>query len=303
MSPAEFEVFAKLREVRKAAAEEASLPLRPLSSFRIFDPKPRTIHAPAFRDRVLHHVIMAHVGPILDRVLVDDTFACRAGKGLHKAVRRAQEHTRRFPWFVKADIRQFFASIDHDVLKSLLRRRLKSPGVLSLLDRVIDFYGTEPGRGLPIGALTSQHFANFYLAPLDRFVCETARVRGFVRYMDDAVWWCDSKEEAKRSLAAVRAFTADALRLEVRDDAIVQRSRCGLPFLGFRIYPGAVRLSKRRRQRYAAIRRRWETAYARGEIDGLKLQAGYAAAYGITAHSDSAAWRREQLRRVPAVDA
>ena len=89
--------------------------------FRIRDPKPRVIHAPCFRERVLHHAVMAHVGPVLDRALVDDTFACRIGKGALAAVRRAQQNARRHTWWAKIDIRAYFASIDHAVLQSVAR--------------------------------------------------------------------------------------------------------------------------------------------------------------------------------------
>ena len=100
----------------------------PMRCFRIRDPKPRLIHAPCFRDRVLHHAIMAHVGPVLDRSLVFDTYACRTGKGTLAAVRRASEHARRYEWFGQIDVRAYFASIDHAVLFRLLERKFKDRG-------------------------------------------------------------------------------------------------------------------------------------------------------------------------------
>ena len=99
---------------------------RPMRQFRIHDPKPRLIHAPCFRDRVAHHAIMAHVGPVLDRVLVFDTYACRTGKGTLAAVQRATEHAQRHAWFGQIDVRAYFASIDHAVLLRLLERRFKT---------------------------------------------------------------------------------------------------------------------------------------------------------------------------------
>lgn len=139
-----------------------------MRSFTIRDPKPRTIHALQFRERVLHHALMEVVGPVLERALVADTFACRLGKGSLAAVVRAQQHIRRFPWYVQIDIRAYFASVDHARLQRALRRRFKNAGLLALCDRIISAFAVTPGRGLPIGALTSQHFANFYLDPLDR---------------------------------------------------------------------------------------------------------------------------------------
>jgi RNA-directed DNA polymerase len=267
--------------------------------FQIHDPKLRIIHAPCFRERVLHHAVIAQVGPVLDRALVFDTYACRIGKGSLAAVQRCQQHSRRFPWYAKIDMRSYFPSIDHAVLEELLTRRFKDPGLLHLLARLIDSHHDAPGRGLPIGALTSQHFANWYLDGLDRLLLEQCRVAGMIRYMDDVVWWCPSRERVRDVLDTARGFLRDRLRLEVKRTVQVHRSAQGLRVCGYRVLPGTILLSSRRRRRYAQARRRWEEAYARGEIDGLQLQAGYSSALAITAHADAAAWRREQLRRCP----
>jgi len=267
--------------------------------FRIHDPKPRTIHAPCFRERVLHHALMAHVGPVLERALVADTFACRTGKGALAAVQRAQHHGRRWPWWAKIDIRAYFASIDHGILQDLLARRFKDRDLLTLLGRIIEAHRDGPGRGLPIGALTSQQFANFYLSGLDRLLLEGCRVRGFVRYMDDLVWWGDSREAVRAGLAAARAFASERLALQVKEPVAIGQSHQGLSLCGYRILPGRLLLSRRRKMRYSQCRRQWEGAYAGGLIDARTLQAGYAGALAITLHTDAAAWRREQLRRVP----
>lgn len=289
---------AELARMREEVLD-LSIEVGRLHMFEIRDPKPRTIHAPCFHERVLHHAMMALIGPVLERSLVDDTFACRAGKGPLAAVLRAQRHSRRYAWYLKFDVRAFFATIAHDVLRQVLRRRLKGRGVLTLCDRVIGSYAAQPGRGLPIGALTSQHFANVYLSGLDRYLLEDLRVR-MVRYMDDVVCWHDDKAVLRSALTAIRDFAGDRLRLEVKPDWQMQRSVRGLPFCGFRVFPRTLRLSRRRQRRYSAARRRWETAYALGLIDGRGLQTGYASAFAITAHADAVGWRREELRRRPA---
>jgi RNA-directed DNA polymerase len=273
--------------------------LSPMRAFNIRDPKPRLIHAPVFRDRVLHHAVIAHVGPVLERSLVFDTYACRTGKGTIAAVRRCQHFARRFPWYGQIDIRSYFANIDHHILMDLLERRFKNPQLLEFLRRLIAAHRAGPDKGLPIGALTSQHFANFYLDGSDRFLLENLKVCGMARYMDDTVWWAESKEAARDALNAVTDFLQVHRRLEVKTPSRIGRSSVGLSFCGFRILPGAILLSRRRRQRYAMARARWERAYSRGEIDERGLQAGYASALAITASADSRAWRSEQLRRVP----
>jgi len=271
--------------------------------FRVFDPKPRRILAPCFADRVLHHALMSHMGPVLERALVDDTFACRLGKGTLAAVHRAQQHARRFPWFVKVDVRAFFASIDHAILHEILRRRFKNAGLLALCARILSCTPDPPGTGLPIGALTSQHFANTYLDALDRHLLESLHVRGMVRYMDDVVWFTESKAEARRTLAQARTFLLHTRRLEIKPDARVGRSADGFGFLGFHVRLGTLRLSLRRKRRYALARRRSEAELAAGLIGGVELQARYAAALGITAHADAAGFRAAELTRRPPLDA
>lgn len=279
-----------------------TVPVGQLHTFRIRDPKPRVIHAPCFRERVLHHALMDHVGPVLDRSLVDDSFACRKGKGTLAAVHRAQHHVRRHAWFVKMDIRSYFASIDHGVLRSMLERKLRDRGVLALCGRIIDSHHASPGRGVPIGSLTSQYCANLYLSPLDRMLLERLRVRGMVRYMDDVVAWCETKSEAKAVLTAVEAFVVTTLRLELRP-AQIQRSAHGVSFLGFRVLPGTLRLTRRRRRRYTRARQRLELAYRAGLIDGETLQSGYDGALATTAHADARGFRAADLRLRPPVDA
>lgn len=287
-----------------AAIRDGSVQVGEMHSFEIRDPKRRTIHAPCFRERVLHHALVAQIGPPLDRALVDDTFACRRGRGSLAAVMRAQGHLRRADWYVKVDIRGYFSSIDHAVLRAALRRKLKDRGVLGLCDRIIASHAVSPGRGLPIGALTSQHFANYYLAPLDRLLLEGLRgdVLGIVRYMDDTIAFCGSRQQARAILRAIEACVGERLRLRLRPPQI-QRSERGVSFLGFRVQRSSLRLSRRRRRRYAAARRALEAAYAAGAIAGHELQAGLGAALAITAHADARGWRQAELRRRPAVDA
>ena len=269
-----------------------TLNLGTFNSFRVYDPKPREINAPAFRERVLHHALMYHIGPVLERTAVFDSYACRKNKGAVRAVKRAQHHLRRFPWYVQIDIARYFDSIDHEILKMLLARKLKNRGLLRLCSRIIDSYHVQPGCGLPIGALTSQNFANYFLTGLDRFLLETCKVSGFVRYMDDVVWWCTDKQQARDTIDMVCIFLFQNLALEIKKDARIQHSRNGLPFCGFRVLPGVIRLSRRRKKRYQKARTQWENAFQQGWIDECKLQLGYAAAFSVTVHADAASFRR-----------
>lgn len=280
----------------------AELPEGSMHVFEIHDPKRRTIHAPCFRQRVLHHALMHGMAPVIERSLVFDTYACIPGKGTHAAVRRAQHHARHYPWFAKVDIASYFASIEHGRLEEDLRRRFKDRGLLRLCHRIIDQHHTIPGRGLPIGALTSQHFANLFLAPLDRFLLEDLGVRGMVRYMDDSLWWASDRGRLRQQVREVEAFVAERRGLAIKPTWQIGRSIHGIPFCGFRVYPHTLRLSLRRRRRYRHARRAWESAYRVGAIDAGTLQRGYASALAITANAHAASWRREELARRPPPD-
>jgi len=279
------------------------IPCGPLKAFKIFDPKERLIHAPCFKDRVSHHAVINFIGPVLDRAMVDSTFACREGKGVHAAARQVQKNIRRFPWHVKIDIESYFDSIDHDLMLGALKKRIKGDGILGLIQKMVSSYSVSQGRGLPIGALPSQYFANYYLDSLDRLIMEEVGARAHVRYMDDILWWSDSRNDAKSTLDRVKWHVENRLGLAIKKSSIqINKSSRGVSYCGFRILPGKIKLSIRKQRRYRILRKKWETAYESGGIDGETLQAAWASVYGITTEADSRSWRKEQLRRRPPPD-
>ncbi len=181
-------------------------------TFSIYKSKPRQISAAPFRDRVVHHALIAIVGPILERGFIFDTYANRVGKGTHKAIARYQHYLIKYAYALKCDIRKYFPSIDHEILKSLLRRKIACADTLWLIETIIDnsnpqvehlhyfpgdtlFTPPERRRGLPIGNLTSQWFANYYLSFFDHYVKEVLHCKGYVRYVDDCVLLSNSKQE------------------------------------------------------------------------------------------------------------
>jgi len=263
--------------------------------FQIHDPKPRIITAPCFRDRVIHHALIQKIGPRLEAALVPSCVACRRGMGNLAAIEAAQRGLRRADWYVHLDIKSYFDSIDHRILIGLLDRYLKGHDLIPLVIRLLESHETAPGKGLPIGALTSQYFANLYLDGLDRFLRERVRVRHHVRYMDDTVWWTDNKARALESRRLARTWLGEHRSLEVKGQGIVNRSDLGLTFCGYRIQRSRLRLTRRKRERYRAGLRKWERFYREGRIDDRRLQAGYWAIHAPTAHADAARWRRACL--------
>jgi retron-type reverse transcriptase len=270
--------------------------------FTIYDPKKRTIHAACFEDRVLHHALINYVGPVLERAMVPCTFACRPGKGPLEASQWVQYCTRRFPWYVKMDIKSYFNSIHHNRLIRILERRIKGKEVHKLISRIIESYRESPGRGLPIGSLTSQHFANYYLDGLDRFIMEDLRCHAYARYMDDMIWWCRERQTAKKTLKTVKEWVCKNRLLDLKENPQINRSSRGVTFCGYRIFPGMIRLTGRRRKRYTIKKNQWEKAYLNGLIDERQLQSAYASVYAGTVHADAGEWRKQQLQKYPTIE-
>ena len=281
----------------RAELLEGDVPVGNYHYFTVHDPKERLICAATFRERVLHHAVMNVCEPVLERAAVFDSYACRKGKGRLLAVERAQGYARTHGWFLKMDIRKYFDSIDHETLRALLGRKFKDPELLRLVDRILASYQTAPGRGLPIGNLTSQHFANFYLAPLDRFLKEELRRGAYVRYMDDFVVWGESGRELRGVWERVRSFLTAELKLELKANTAINRTACGMDFLGYRLFPGTVRLARRSKVRFARKFRRYEAAHRCGRWSELMLQQRMTALLAFVMPAESGAFRRHVMER------
>jgi hypothetical protein len=255
----------------------------------IRDPKPRVIHVLPFADRVVHRALCAEIGPSLERYSIFDSFACRPGKGQHAAILRARGFARRWPWCLKADVSGYFASIPHDRLLAVAARRIRDPGLRALLGRIVRAGGGAscPDRGLPIGALTSQHLANLYLGVLDHHVKDDLGWRGYLRYMDDFLLFGerDALLEIRSDLGA---FLHDNLALTLNEHVSrVLPVRDGVPFLGWRLFPDHVvpRQANRRRWR-RGILATWR-AYLRGEIEEPAAAASLAASFAHLSSFDT----------------
>lgn len=249
--------------------------------FLIHDPKRREIAAACFADRVLHHAIMNLAEPRLEAYLPDVAWACRVGRGLHPALAAVQRGLQRQAWVVQVDVQSYFSSICHHRLLALLQRLFKGGDFLDLLARILAAGSNEPGRGLPIGALTSQHWANAYLASADRVLLEFPGVWGPVRYMDDVVWFCPSREAARHSLEAYRSHVHGQLALQLKDRVILRPSDQGVQFCGFRIKPGGLWPGARKRRRWHQAARRLLAAERANVPHGLLQRAHDLALAGL----------------------
>ncbi len=267
------------------------------STFQVHDPKTRTITAVPFRDQVVHHALMAQLAPVLERRMIADSYACRRGKGTHAALRRAHGFVRRFGYFLKLDVKSFFASIRHDVVMETLGRVTKDRRVLALCQTILA--GPERrsgGVGLPIGALTSQWFANAVLDRLDHVIKEDLGVRGYVRYMDDMVLFADRRIELAAAKDVVESYLADTLRLRLKHRAtILAPTTEGLPFLGWLLFRGTVRLrpANLRRSLWRLRLRRWEFEYDRRSEESYRQ--GVASVFAMFEHGNTRALRRRLM--------
>lgn len=260
--------------------------------FKIFDPKERLICAAAFRERVIHHAVMNVCHHDFDKRQIFDSYACRIGKGTFKSLDRAYEFAGRYRWFVKMDVRKYFDNIRHIALKQQLAKMFKDDGLLRLLNKIIDSYSVGEDRGLPIGNLTSQYFANHYLSVADHHAKEKLCIDGYVRYMDDIVLFGDDKEELLAKARLLELYLKDVLDLEL-GQFYMNRCRCGIPYLGYRVLGDIVLLSKRSKTRYKKKINEVFYKYRIGEYDQEMLQNRLLPLTAYTEKADSKSFRKK----------
>lgn len=275
-------------------------------SFLIHDPKKRLISAAPFRDRVVHHALINIIEPIYECKFIHDTYANRVGKGTHRALDRCTKYLRKYQYVLQMDIRQYFPSIDHQILLNIIQKTIKDEQVLVLCRSILRsgegvqnniyqpvyfpgdslFAGLRP-RGLPIGNLTSQFWANVYLNDPDHFVKRILKCKGYIRYVDDMLLFSDSKPELHDFRDAVIEHLA-AMRLRLHESkAQVRPTQTGVAFLGFVVYPDYRRLKRvkavQARRRIKGRHQQYlDEQITRGDLDASVLGWVNHARYGDT---------------------
>lgn len=204
-------------------------------SFMVYEPKPRRIFAPAFRDLVVQHAIYAAVGPIFDQTFIDQSFACRIGYGTHKAANYAQAALQQIPrdsYTLKLDIRKFFYRIDRAILRRQIERKIKD---VRFIDLMMAFADHGEPEGIPIGNLLSQLYALIYLNPLDHYIKRELGIKHYCRYVDDFVLFGLTREFAVECQSLIVAFIKTKLKLELSKFTIAPVAR-GINFVGYRTW-------------------------------------------------------------------
>lgn len=223
-------------------------------AFKINDPKPRDIHKAAIRDRVLHHAMYRKLYPFYDKTFIADSHSCRVNKGTHKAIKRFEVFTRKVSknytkqcWILKCDIQKFFASIDHEVLKDILRRKILDMDILNLLYNIIDSFSIvkhdvkiksdvidQKKVGLPLGNLTSQLLVNIYMNEFDQYVKHVLKVKYYIRYADDFVFMSQNRIYLENIQKEIEIFLRDELKLNLHPDKVfIKTIYGGVDFLGW----------------------------------------------------------------------
>jgi retron-type reverse transcriptase len=213
--------------------------------FFVHDPKRRPIAKASVRDRVLHHAICRIIGPMFDKQFIFDSYASRKGKGTHAANERLRvfalklsRNGTRAVWLMKCDICKFFDSVDHDILLGICEEKITDEKLLALLHMIVTSFETRPGKGIPLGNLTSQLLANVYMDLFDQFVKRNLRFKHYIRYTDDFVLLSCDKSELEETLPRIQAFLMDRLRMELHPQKIFFRKwRQGFDFLGYVHFP------------------------------------------------------------------
>jgi len=215
-------------------------------AFNISDPKPRNIHKALVRDRLLHHALYRKLYPFFDKTFISNSYSCRKYKGTHRAVRafkryiaRAGRNDTKTVWVLKCDIKKFFASVDQRVLFEILQKRIQDANILRLAGLVVEsFSSTVPGKGLPLGNLTSQLLVNVYMNEFDQFMKHKLKAKYYIRYADDFVVLSGNKKELEQTLRYIVVFLRDKLKLRLHPNKVsISTIASGVDFLGWVHFP------------------------------------------------------------------
>lgn len=264
--------------------------------FTIFDPKKRLICAASFPERVVHHAVMNVCHPYFERNLINDTYATRIGKGTYEALDKAMKAMSRYQYVVKLDVRKYFDTVSHEVLKAKLRRLFKDKPLLSLFDAVIDSYSTSPEKGLPIGNLTSQYFANYYLSEVDHYAKEILAIPVYLRYMDDILFFGNEKTMVVEQVAALKA-KIEALEIELKPP-IISWTEVGTTYLGYRIRSHRMTLNARSRNRLKKKLNLYDEKIADGEWNESEYHDHVAPLIAFTSKAYSKKLRQRIMRQI-----
>jgi retron-type reverse transcriptase len=308
----------ELLDLERELLEKTYFPAKP-KRFIIHEPKKRQIVAAQVRDRIVHHALCRVIEPVFEKRLIFDTYACRTGKGTLAAIERFEQFKHRLLahfkeqeiYILKADIAKYFDNIDHNVLLGLIQERVLDGDVHWLIRRILsgglslewdEYSGSldkKTARGIPIGNLTSQFFANLYLNPLDQYIKHNLRFEYYIRYMDDFVIIDTSKQRLREAKEQIARFLQDTLRLQLHPKKqTITSLKYGIDFLGFKIFSGFRRLRKENIKRFKRRLKRLKKQLDSGSVDYLGIRRSIKAWISHAKHGNTYQLRKKILGKV-----
>ena len=297
-------------------------PLGPYRKLWVSVPKKRLVMALPYPDRIVQWSLYQYLNPIYDRLFIEDSYACRKGKGSHKAAARLQYWMRQVDrkpgpgwYYLKLDISKFFYRVNHAKLLKILAKRIKDPELMKFLGSVVNSraepFGLPRGKapqdtppeewlydvGMPIGNLTSQLFANIYMNELDQYCKHVLKIHYYIRYMDDIVILGENKETLHEWKEKIETFLHEELELDLNNKTCIRPVRMGVEFVGVRIWPAYMKLRKSTVGRLKREVKKISELYASGQMDEEAFKRRAASIKGLLEHteSESLRWRLNQI--------
>ncbi len=288
-------IFALQRELKRGEYRHG-----PYSGFYVTDPKMRHIHKAMVRDRIVHHAVYAVLATLFEETFICNSFSCRIGYGTHRGVAKLKELTRQVSknnsvpcYALKCDIRKFFDSIDHAILIKLLRKRIKDERTMGLLEEIIGSFTSARStaierKGLPLGNLTSQLFANIYMNEFDQFVKHDLHVRRYIRYTDDFIIVDADKEYLQTLIPRCARFLDEQLSLTLHPKKIeIKALHQGVDFLGYITFPHHRLVRTKTKRRMAAKLHRRVGEYEAGRSDKKQVEQSLRSYLGVLSHANT----------------
>lgn len=284
--------------------------------FYIYEPKKRLIMAQPFKDRVVQWAIYQVLNPVFVRGYITDSFACIEGRGTHSAVKRLHYWLRQVGkkqekyYFLKLDISKYFYRIDHDVLMGILKRKIRDDDMIFLLDKIVNSgdtnFGLPPGKspgevkrsdrvsekGMPVGNLSSQMFANLYLNELDQYCKRTLQIHFYVRYMDDVIILHQDKDQLHEWKRLIDTFLKEKLQLDLNEKTCIRPITLGVEFCGYKLWNTHIKLRKSTALKMKRKLKKLQKEYAAGEVTMEEARQTISSYLGILKHCDSYSLKR-----------
>jgi len=261
--------------------------------FKVYEPKERIISAPTFRDVVVQHSLINIINPIFEKSFIFNSFACRKGKGTHKGMFRIKKviHSFNCPiYYLKCDIKKYFPSINKVILKKIISNKIIDKKILNLIYNIIDSYSSDFGinKGIPIGNLTSQLFANIYLNELDQFVKHKLKIKSYFRYVDDFIILSNSKRQLHLFEYKIKMFLKKNLDLSMpKHKTYINLINNGVDFIGYKIFPSKIKIRNSNLKRFIKRTKNNVVLYNSHKLNHINLESSICSFLGYTKHADA----------------